>query len=65
MSAEKARKANADATAAKVLPMVRELHETLGLSLRATAEKLNAMGLTTRQKSTWAAQSVENALAKG
>ncbi len=64
-NAEMARKAIADANAAKVLPMIREFCEKQGLSLRATAEKLNAMGVTTPRGGAWQAQSVKNVLARG
>ncbi len=64
-AAAEGRKASADAHAAKVVPMIREYVDVLGLSLRATAEKLNALGFVTPRGGKWNAQAVKNALARG
>lgn len=64
-AAADANRAAADAAAAKVLGIVREYHEVLGLSLRTTAEKLNESGIKTPRGGMWAAQSVKNVLARG
>lgn len=65
MAAAEGRKAAADAHAGKVAPVIREYVGTLGLSLRATAEKLNALGYVTPRGGHWSAQAVKNALARG
>lgn len=64
-AAAEGRKAAADAHAGKVAPMIREYVGTLGLSLRATAEKLNALGHVTPRGGRWNAQAVKNAMARG
>lgn len=63
-AAANANKAAADNAAARVLGIAREYHEVLGLSLRATAAKLNEMGIKTPRGGMWAAQSVKNVLAR-
>lgn len=59
--ASEARTARADAFAANVLPVIREIRAT-GASLRQTAAALNARGINTARGGTWAATQVRDIL---
>lgn len=60
-AAAKVRTANADAFAANVLPIIREIQAT-GASMRKTAEALNRRGIPTARGGTWAATQVSDIL---
>jgi DNA invertase Pin-like site-specific DNA recombinase len=59
--ASEARIAQADAFAANVLPIIREIRAT-GASMRQTAAALNARGIPTARAGTWAATQVSDIL---
>jgi DNA invertase Pin-like site-specific DNA recombinase len=61
-AAADANRAQADAHAAKVLPVIRRAQKHGATSLRAVAEALNALGIQTARGGTWAASSVKNVL---
>jgi len=69
MSADKADKGRttqtgiADRNAMKVQTTINGLSAS-GMSLRAIAQELNAMGVTTPRKAQWTAQAVKNAIAR-
>jgi DNA invertase Pin-like site-specific DNA recombinase len=54
----------ADAYAANVLPVIREIRRTGATSLHQIAEALNARGITTPRGGKWYAKSVSNVLAR-
>ena len=60
-AAHKAISANADAFAANVLPVIREVRGT-GASLRQIAATLNSRGIPTARGGTWAATQVRDYL---
>jgi hypothetical protein len=55
-------KANADAHAAKVLPMIRSAQKAGATTLREIADALNARGVHTARGGKWFATSVKNIL---
>jgi hypothetical protein len=55
----------ADAYAANVLPVIREIRRSGATSLHKIAEALNARGITTPRGGQWYAKSVNNVLARG
>jgi DNA invertase Pin-like site-specific DNA recombinase len=57
-------KALADAYAANVLPMIREIRRSGATSLQQIAKALNARGITTPRGGQWYAKSVSNVLAR-
>jgi DNA invertase Pin-like site-specific DNA recombinase len=57
-------KALADAYAANVLPVIREIRRAGATSLHKIAEALNARGITTPRGGQWYAKSVSNVLAR-
>jgi DNA invertase Pin-like site-specific DNA recombinase len=57
-------KALADAYAANVLPVIREIRRAGATSLHQIAEALNARGITTPRGGQWYAKSVSNVLAR-
>jgi DNA invertase Pin-like site-specific DNA recombinase len=57
-------KALADAYAANVLPVIREIRRAGATSLHQIAEALNARGITTPRGGKWYAKSVSNVLAR-
>jgi DNA invertase Pin-like site-specific DNA recombinase len=59
VSATEARRRNADAFAANVLPVIREVRST-GASLRQIASALNSRGIATARGGTWAATQVRD-----
>lgn len=61
MAAHEAIRANADAFAANVLPIIREVQAT-GASLRKIAEALNSRGIPTARGGRWAATQVSDYL---
>ena len=63
-AAAKVRAANADAFAANVLPIIREIRAT-GASMRKTAEALNRRGIPSARGGTWAATQVSDILKRG
>ena len=63
-SAVDAVKAEADRSAANVLPIIREVQKAGALTLREIAEALNARGIATARGGQWYAQSVANILAR-
>ena len=63
-AAAKVRAANADAFAANVLPIIRDIQAT-GASMRKTAEALNRLGIPTARGGTWAATQVSDILKRG
>lgn len=63
-AAAKVRTANADAFAANVLPIIREIRAT-GASMRKTAEALNRRGIPSARGGTWAATQVSDILKRG
>ena len=60
-AAAKVRAANADAFAANVLPIIRDIQAT-GASMRKTAEALNRRGIPTARGGMWAATQVSDIL---
>jgi hypothetical protein len=56
--------ANADAFAANVLPIIRDIQAT-GASMRKTAEALNRRGIPTARGGIWAATQVSDILKRG
>ncbi len=56
--------AQADAFAANVLPIIREIEATGATTLRAIAEALNARGVATARGGKWEAATVRNVLAR-
>lgn len=60
-AAAKVRTANADAFAANVLPVIRDIQAT-GASMRKTAEALNRRGIPTARGGIWAATQVSDIL---
>ncbi len=63
-AAAKVRTANADAFAANVLPIIRDIQAT-GASMRKTADALNRRGIPTARSGTWAATQVSDILKRG
>lgn len=63
-AAAKVRTANADAFAANVLPIIRDIQAT-GASMRKTADALNRRGIPTARGGTWAATQVSDILKRG
>ena len=63
-AAAKVRSANADAFAANIRPIIREIQAT-GASMRKTAEALNRRGIPTARGGTWAATQVSDILKRG
>ena len=57
-------KANADRSAATVLPVIKDIMRTGAQSLREVAEGLNARGIPTSRGRRWHPQSVANVLAR-
>jgi DNA invertase Pin-like site-specific DNA recombinase len=57
-------KANADRSAANVLPVIKEIMRAGATSLRDVAEALNARGIPTQRGGRWHPQSVANVLAR-
>jgi hypothetical protein len=57
-------KASADACAANVLPVIREIRRPGATSLHQIADALNARGITTPRGGKWYAKSVSNVLAR-
>ena len=57
-------KALADAYAANVLPLIREIRRAGATSLHQIAATLNARGITTPRGGRWYAKSVSNVLAR-
>ncbi len=57
-------KALADAYAANVLPVIREIRRAGATSLHQIADALNARGITTPRGGKWYAKSVSNVLAR-
>ena len=55
-------KAAADAFAARLLPMIRDIQRHGAPSLRAIAETLNARGIPTARGGTWSSMQVSNVL---
>ena len=60
-----ANRATADAFAANVLPVVRELRAAGATTARAIAEALNARGIRTARGGEWHHSTVRNLLARG
>jgi DNA invertase Pin-like site-specific DNA recombinase len=60
-----ANRAGADAFAANVLPLVRQIQASGATTLRAIAEALNARGIRTARGGQWHAATVGNLLARG
>jgi DNA invertase Pin-like site-specific DNA recombinase len=60
-----ANRAAADAFAANVLPVVRQIQASGATTLRAIAEALNARGIRTARSGAWYAATVGNLLARG
>jgi DNA invertase Pin-like site-specific DNA recombinase len=59
-----ANRAAADAFAANVLPIVRQIQASGATTLRAIAEALNARGIRTARGGQWHAMTVQNLLAR-
>ena len=59
-----ANRAAADAFAANVLPVVRQIQASGATTLRAIAEALNARGIRTARGGAWHAMTVQNLLAR-
>jgi hypothetical protein len=57
-------KAHADAYAANVLPVIREIRRAGATSLHQIAEALNARGITAPRGGRWYAKSVSNVLGR-
>jgi DNA invertase Pin-like site-specific DNA recombinase len=57
-------KASADAYAANVLPVIREIRRAGATSLHQIAKALNSRGITTPRGGQWYAKSVSNVLAR-
>jgi Recombinase len=57
-------KANADRSAANVLPVIKEIMRAGATSLRDVAEALNARGIPTSRGGRWHPQSVANVMAR-
>lgn len=58
-------RANADAYAANVLPVIRQIQASGATTLRAVAEALNARGIQTARGGQWYAATVRNVLERG